>query len=179
MPPPMDATAAAAAAEEAGAEKTEEKTATTDAPTKPPEAKTLGTISSSGKTGDAQGLYDQAFLALRQAKYDDAERDFKSFLKANPKHRLTENAKYWLAETYYVRGKYSDSAVLFAETYQEFPQGAKAPDNLLKLAMSLAGLKKTQDACLTLGELKKRFPTTSAGIKNRAEQEKKTLGCTA
>lgn len=172
---PMAASDSAAAPAEDAVD--EAKGETVDAPAKTSE-KTLGTLSTGGKNaGDAQALYDQAFMALRQAKYDDAERDFKAFLKGNPKHRLTENAKYWLAETYYVRGKYSDAAVVFAETYQEFPQGSKAPDNLLKLAMSLGGLKKTQDACLTLGELKKRFPTVSAGIRNRAEQEKKNLGC--
>ncbi len=167
-----------------------ETPAATDAPkpdasliTGPPSTeatiKTLGTIHSEkgGAEKDAQALYDQAFASLRQTKYDDAERDFRQFLKNNPKHRLTENAKYWLAETYYVRGKYSESAVAFAETYQEFPQGSKAPDNLLKLAMSLAGVGKKQDACLTLGELKKRFPSAAANIRTRAEQQTKTLNC--
>jgi tol-pal system protein YbgF len=138
----------------------------------------LGTISSEGpKAGDPQTMYDAAFLSLRQARYDEAESRLKSFLKANPKHRLAENAKYWLGETYYVRGKFQEAAVSFGEGFQQFPSGSKAPDSLLKLAMSLGSINKKQDACTTLGELKKRFPNASAIIRNRAEQEKKSLAC--
>jgi tol-pal system protein YbgF len=139
---------------------------------------TLGTISSEApKAGDPQAMYDGAFLSLRQARYDEAESRLKTFLKTHPKHRLAENAKYWLGETYYVRGKFQEAAVSFGEGFQQFPAGSKAPDSLLKLAMSLGSINKKQDACTTLGELKKRFPNASAIIRNRAEQEKKTLAC--
>lgn len=146
---------------------------------------TLGTISKNkdepnvvkGDDSTAQAQYDEAFNALRQAKYDDAEKAFTVFLKNHPKHHLTENAKYWLAETFYVRGKFQEAAVSFAEAYQEFPKGAKAPDNLLKLSMSLGSMGKKADACTTLGELSKKFPSATAVTKNRAEQQKKTLGC--
>lgn len=146
---------------------------------------TLGTISKNkdepnvvkSDDSNAQAQYDDAFNALRQAKYDDAEKSFTAFLKNHPKHHLTENAKYWLAETFYVRGKFQEAAVAFAEAYQEFPKGAKAPDNLLKLSMSLGSLGKKPDACVTLGELAKKFPSASAVTRNRAEQQRKTLGC--
>ncbi len=165
---------------------------TLDAPTakeKPATDKsggTLGTISKNkdepnvvkGDDSTAQAQYDEAFNALRQAKYDDAEKAFQIFLKNHPKHHLTENAKYWLAETFYVRGKFQESAVAFAEAYQEFPKGSKAPDNLLKLSMSLGSLGKKQDACVTLNELTKKFPSATAVTRNRAEQQKKTFGCT-
>jgi len=138
----------------------------------------LGTLSSEApKAGDPQTMYDAAFLSLRQARYDEAESRLRTFLKAHPKHRLAENAKYWLGETFYVRGKFQDAAVSFGEGFQQFPTGSKAPDSLLKLAMSLGSINKKQDACTTLGELKKRFPNASAIIRNRAEQEKKTLAC--
>ena len=146
---------------------------------------TMGTISKNkdepnvvkGDDSTAQAQYDEAFNALRQAKYDDAEKSFQDFLKNHPKHRLVENAKYWLGESYYARGKFQEAAVAFAEAYQEFPKGAKAPDNLLKLSMSLGSLGKKEDACTTLNELTKKFPAATAVTRNRAEQQKKTLGC--
>ncbi len=145
----------------------------------------LGTLSKNkdepnavkGDDSTAQSNYDEAFNALRQAKYDEAEKSFQLFLKHHPKHPLTENATYWLAETYYVRGKFQEAAVAFAEAYQTFPKGSKAPDNLLKLSMSLGSLGKKQDACVTLGELAKKFPSATAVTRNRAEQQKKTFGC--
>lgn len=159
--------------------KTEATKPETKTEAKPPEGGTLGTISKTGKGGDAtaQADYDAAFDAMRHAKYDIAQSSFEKFLKDHPKHRLTENAKYWLAETFYVRGQFSESAVAFAEGYEQFPKGGKAADNLLKLAMSLGSLGKKQDACLTLSELSKNFPKSPAVTNNRVAQEKKSLGC--
>ncbi|MBI3419816.1 MAG: tol-pal system protein YbgF [Proteobacteria bacterium] len=144
-----------------------------------PSPHVLGTLSSQGPPpGDPQALYDQAFQSLRQARYDEAESRLHDFLKNFPKHKLAENAHYWLGETYYVRGKFQEAAVTFAEGFQNFPKGTKAPDNLLKLAMSLGSIDKKKDACDTLAALKQRFPNASAIIRNRAEQEKKNLACT-
>jgi tol-pal system protein YbgF len=175
-PPPP----AAGTAPPAGAAPTPAPQGAVDTPTAPlaPEAEQDHVLGGSDTSGDPQGMYDTAFQALRQAKYDQAETRLRAFLKAHPKHKLAENARYWLGETYYVRGKFQDSAVTFAEGFQQFPNGSKAPDNLLKLAMSLGSINKKQDACTTLSELKKRFPNASAIIRNRADQERKTLACT-
>lgn len=126
---------------------------------------------------DAQEQYDRAFALLRSADYDSAETAFKGFIGKNPKNKLVDNAKYWLAETYYARGQFDNAAVAFADAYQSAPKGAKAPDSLLKLGLALSGLKKTDDACTTLGEVTKRYPTASASVKNRSEQEMKKLRC--
>lgn len=127
--------------------------------------------------GSAQQQYDYAFGLLRAADYPKAEAALQDFLKAHPDHSLAPNAQYWLAETYYVRQKYRESAVAFAEGYQKAPKGSKAPDNLLKLGMSLAALNQRDDACLTLTQLDREFPDASAAIKRRGEQERSRLGC--
>lgn len=126
---------------------------------------------------DAQGQYDQAFALLRGADYDGAENAFKGFISKNPKNKLVDNAKYWLGETYYARNQFDAAAVAFADAYQSAPKGSKAPDSLLKLGLALSGLKKTEDACTTLGEVTKRYPTASTSVKNRSEQEMKKLRC--
>lgn len=127
--------------------------------------------------GGAQGLYDQAFARLRQADYPQAEKGFRTFLTQYPDHSLASNAQYWLAETYYVRNEYEQAARLFAEGYQKYPKATKAPDNLLKLGLSLAALGKTEDACLTYQQFAKQFPNDTSPVGNRAVQESKRLGC--
>jgi tol-pal system protein YbgF len=131
----------------------------------------------SSNDGTPQEQYDRAFALLRQANYDDAEIAFKGFVTNNPEDKLVNNAKYWLAETYYVRGKHQEAAVAFAESYQAAPQGSKAPDSLLKLSMALSAMNNNKDACVALGELRGKFPAASASVKNRAEQESKRLKC--
>ncbi len=124
-----------------------------------------------------QEQYDRAFGLLRQANYEDAEKAFKGFIDKNPKDHLVDNAKYWYAETFYVRAKFNDAAVAFADAFQQNPKGAKAPDSLLKMAMSLAAIEKTQDACTTLNELKKSYPNAPQTIRSRTDQERSRLKC--
>lgn len=145
-------------------------------------ARTLGTITT-GASGATRGsdpaniLYDNAFSDIREAKYDAAEDKFKRFMAMYPSHALAANAQYWLAETYYVRGNYQQAARMFAQGYQDYPKGSKAPDSLLKLGLSLAQLGKKEDACLSLAQLKKEYPGDQGPVIRRADQESKRLGC--
>jgi len=139
----------------------------------------LGTMSSSGgsASGSADSLYEDAFTDIRNAKYDSAAGKFRSFMGSYPTHSLASNAQYWLAETYYVRGDYRQSAKLFAQGYQDYPQGSKAPDSLLKLGLSLSRLGKKDDACLSFKQLKKDFPGEQTAVMRAAQQEMKQIGC--
>jgi len=128
-----------------------------------------------GNTPDEQ--YQYAFGLLRQANYPEAERALRTFIERNPSSPLAGNAQYWLGETYYVRGDFQNAAVAFAEGYQKYPDSGKAPDNLLKLGMSLGQIGAKDDACTTLAELAKQFPGAPANIKERAERERTRLGC--
>jgi tol-pal system protein YbgF len=127
--------------------------------------------------GDAKAQYDHAFGLLRQADYAKAERALRAFVDAHPAHELAGNAKYWLGETYYVRGNYSEAAVTFAEGFQNYPDSNKAPDNLLKLGMSLAQIDRTEDACGIFAELLSRYPDSARNILQRAQREQQRLGC--
>lgn len=136
----------------------------------------LGTLGgSSGNPADV--LYESAFADIRESKYDSAEKKFTQFMSKYASHPLAANAQYWLAETFYVRGDYRKSAKMFAQGYQDYPQGPKAPDSLLKLGLSLSKLGKKDDACLSFLQLKKEFPGDASPVIRRAEQEMKQIGC--
>ncbi len=129
-------------------------------------------------SGNDQTQYEYAFNLLRQADYAAAEKAFSQFLSVNPTSTLAGNAQYWLGETLYVRGKYKEAAVAFAEGYQKYPKSNKAPDSLLKLALALSAMKANEDSCAALGELGKRYKdTASPAIMRRADAEKNRLKC--
>ncbi len=121
--------------------------------------------------------YDQAFRLLSQANYSGAETALAAFLQQNPDDPLAGNAKYWMGETFYVRGQYREAAVTFAEGYQQYPNSSKAPDNLLKLAKSLSALGQTADACGTVDELLKRYPDAAATVIQQGKSERRRLAC--
>ncbi len=128
-------------------------------------------------SGQAATSYENAFAFLKNEQYEQAEKGFKSFIQNFPKHALLGNAKYWLGETYYVRGNYDVAAKVFAEGYKQFPNGSKAPDNLLKLGMSLAGMGSVKDACTAFMQVKDVFSAGAAPVLRRAEQEINRLNC--
>jgi tol-pal system protein YbgF len=127
--------------------------------------------------GSASDQYNFALGLIKQADYPAAEEAFKSFVRQHPNDALAGNAQYWLGETYYQREKYADAATAFAEGYKRYPKGAKAADDLLKLGMSLARANQKQNACITLVQLDRDFPNPGNGIRERAKDEKKKLGC--
>ena len=127
--------------------------------------------------GSEMDQYNYAFSLLRKADYDGAESAFNQFIAAHPDSALSGNAYYWLGETYYVRNSYNDAAIAFLKGYQRFPNGDKAPDNLLKLGMTLTRLGKKAEACATFAELKSKFPDAPQTVRDKAAQESSGAGC--
>lgn len=125
-----------------------------------------------------QAQYDSAMELLRAGDYAGAENGLQLFLEINPDHALASNAAYWLAETYYVRKNYAAAAAAFARNYRSYGKNAaKAPDNLLKLGMSLEGLGEQDQACLSYGELDKEFPNAPVHIQQALARERARADC--
>ncbi len=127
--------------------------------------------------GTPKQQYDFAFDLLKRQDYTHAETTFREFLKRNPKDPLSGNAQYWLGETHYVRGDYQKAVVEFLNGYQNYPKSNKAPDNLLKLGMSMANIGQTQAACTALGRLNKEYPDAGDQIRRSGQQERQKLKC--
>ncbi len=125
----------------------------------------------------AKQLYEAAYGHLLQQDYGAAEAAFDDFLKRYPGDGLAGNAQYWLGESHYVRGQYKAAAGAFLKGYQTYGKSAKAPDSLLKLAMSLDRLGQKDQACLSYGELGNKFPNAPAHVKARAQSERQRIGC--
>ncbi len=128
-------------------------------------------------TGTPKEQYDYAFDILRQADYARAETALRMFLDAHPADTLAGNAQYWLGETFYVRGDFEQAAVEFLSGYQTYPNSNKAPDNLLKLGLSMARLGQTDGACTALSRLATEYPEANDTIRRRAQTERARLSC--
>lgn len=135
------------------------------------------TQSAALSTGTPEEQYREAFGLLRKQDFPAAEAALSSFVSSHPNDPLAGNAQYWLGETFYVRGEFENAAIAFTEGFQTYPDSTKAPDNLLKLGMSLANLGKNEDACTAFGHLIDNFPNASNVVLDRARQERKNRGC--
>jgi tol-pal system protein YbgF len=121
--------------------------------------------------------YNYAFRLLNQTQYDKAAASFEDFTKKYPKDPLVGNAFYWLGETFYIRRDYVSAADSFRQGFESMPTGSKAPDNLLKLAMTLNALKRDKESCVVLGQIITKFKKTAATVSQKAEAEQKRITC--
>ncbi|MEO1693850.1 MAG: tol-pal system protein YbgF [Pseudomonadota bacterium] len=127
--------------------------------------------------GGPDDQYEAAYGALLQQNYSVAATGFQQFLKDHPRHQLAGNAQYWLGEVYYVRRNYNAAAKAFLKGYRTYAQSPKAPDSLLKLAMSLDRLGARDDACASFAAINERFPQAPGHVRNRASSEIRRLRC--
>jgi tol-pal system protein YbgF len=127
--------------------------------------------------GTAKVQYEFAFDLLKRSEYGQAEQALKQFVAAHPTDPLASNAQYWLAETFFVRNNFADAAAQFLAGYQKYPQAPKAPDNLVKLGLSLAKLNKTPEACAAFARFQKEYPSATGALRGRVADERTRLKC--
>lgn len=125
----------------------------------------------------AKALYESALTHLRADKLSDAETELSQFLTSFPKDALAGNAQYWLGEVYYKQQNFAKAAVAFKDGYSKYPEGAKGPDCLLKLGLSMKALGKKDEACTAFTNLPSVFTKVSQEISKRAQKEAEALAC--
>ena len=168
----MDKTAAPVALDDTAEKPAASKEKTLQLP--PP----VGATTSTSEDGDTpRGLYNAAFRLLNQTKYEEAAASFEKFTKKYPEDPLVGNAYYWAGETFYIRRDYVTAADHFRQGFEALPSGPKAPDNLLKLAMSLDALKRDKEACVVLQQIASKFKKGSQTVLEKAAAEEKRIGC--
>jgi tol-pal system protein YbgF len=116
----------------------------------------------SAPSGDPQALYDEALTGIMNHRPEDALVLFSRFVNEYPDHELTDNAYYWLGESYYSLGDYESAARHFRVVTDSFADRDKAPDAQLKLGYSLVEMGRTDDAVDVLTDLINRYPGTHA-----------------
>jgi TolA-binding protein len=73
--------------------------------------------------------------------------------------------------------QFGDAARIYATNLQRYPEGAKAPDNMVKLGMALANLERTEEACQAFAELERKFPEMPANVRQAADRGRTVAHC--
>ena len=68
---------------------------------------------------------------------------------------------------------YSDAATAYLDGYQNYPKSKKAPDNLLKLGITMVQLGEKDQGCKMILGLKKEYPKASKSVLQKAQYEQK------
>ena len=121
--------------------------------------------------------YEFAVSFMKIGDYETAEFALKEFIDKNKDHDLAGSAQFWYGETFRIRQLYSDAATAYLDGYQNYPKSKKAPDNLLKLGITMVQLGEKDQGCKMITGVKKEYPKASKSVLQKAQYEQKKFKC--
>jgi len=122
-----------------------------------------------------QGDFDRARAAYESGDYANAAQLFETFTMTYPGGPMSAEAHYLRGQSEAQQGAWSRAARAYLDAFTANPEGTRAPAALLQLGSALAELGQTDEACLTLGEVRLRYPSDPAAVE--AASVRSRLGC--
>jgi tol-pal system protein YbgF len=110
----------------------------------------------------ADELYTTAFGDFNKGSYDLARQGFQEYLKNYPDTELSDNAQYWIGESFYTQRKFSEAIQGFDKVLASYPKGDKAPAAALKKGYSLLELKNNDAGIRELRQLIQKYPNSDS-----------------
>jgi len=136
-----------------------------------------GALATLPPSATSRDEFDLGIGYMQRKDYALAEETMRNFAQKYPSDPLMADSQYWLGESFFQRQLYRDAAESFLAVTTKFDKSAKAPDALLRLGQSLAALKEKEAACAALGEVARKYPRASSGVKQAVDREQKRVKC--
>ncbi|WP_299988394.1 tol-pal system protein YbgF [uncultured Ruegeria sp.] len=119
--------------------------------------------------------FDTASQALADGDFETAANLFAQFDQSYPGSPLASQANLRRGQALKGVGDTREAARAFLASFTGDSEGPLAPEALFELGAALGQLGQTDQACITLGEVGVRFPTSAPAAS--ATQEMAKLGC--
>lgn len=118
-------------------------------------------------------LYDSAKALFDKGDFENSRIGFENFINKYPKSKKADNARFWIADSYYSEKWYEKAILEYQKVLEVYPDSNKTVAARLKQGYAFAQLGETANARLILNDLIKRHPDTrEAGF---AREKLKTL----
>ncbi|SDY01522.1 tol-pal system protein YbgF [Allochromatium warmingii] len=121
-------------------------------------------------------LYAQAFEQLKARNYPEAKTALNALLTRYPQGDYTDNARYWLGETYYVLRDYPAALDEYERLIQLHPTSAKVPGALLKIGFIQYEQQALEQARATLQRVIQDYPNSTEARLAQGRLERGTTG---
>jgi tol-pal system protein YbgF len=118
----------------------------------------------------AADLYKDAYATYQKGDYEGARRKFEAFLKQYPNTELSDNAQFWIGETYFGKKDYEKAILEYEKAIAKYPEGDKIPAALLKQALAFLELGDKTNGRNLLKRVMERYPGS-----DQADMAKKRL----
>ncbi len=113
---------------------------------------------------NSEQIYKNAKNLLDREEFDAARLEFEKFISLFPDSKNTDNARFWIADSYYKEKWYEKAILEYQKVIENYSTGNKVASALLKQGFSFAELGEKANARLILKELTKKYPESSEAI---------------
>lgn len=120
-----------------------------------------------------QELYDFAKKLFDDGDMENARIQFENFINKYPDSDNADNARFWIADSYYAEKWYEKAILEYQAVLETYPNSNKIAAARLKQGYSFAELGEKANARLILKELVKRHPGSKEA--NYAKEKLKSL----
>jgi tol-pal system protein YbgF len=127
---------------------------------------------------DKGAMYEEAYDAFKSKRYKEAREKFEAFIKEYPQDELTDNAQFWIAETYYAEKDYEGAILAYEVVLKKYPKSQKVPGALLKQGLSFIEIGDRKTAKTILEKLLDSYPESKEAklAKKKIEEIDKRTG---
>lgn len=108
----------------------------------------------------AKDAYMKAFNIFKENKYSEARDKFQSILDNYPENEYSDNARFWIGESYYKENNYEEAILAYEELLKQNPKSDKVPGAMLKQGLAFYELNDQETGKLILDKLISKYPKT-------------------
>jgi len=107
---------------------------------------------------DPEDPYAAAYNLYKEKRYAESRDAFKKFLQQFPQTEYSDNAQFWIGESYYKEENYEEAILAYEEAIKKYPQGNKIPDALLKQALCFRALGDQTSSKIIFQRVIEQYP---------------------
>lgn len=132
----------------------------------PGEAKPVDADKAPLVTPTKEAVSEQESYVLAKKMFDEGDKEnariqFENFINKYPDSKNADNARFWIADSYYAEKWYEKAILEYQRVLENYPDSNKTAAARLKQGYSFAELGETANARLILKELIKRHPDSN------------------
>ena len=113
-------------------------------------------------SNNAKEDFESSFELLRKGDYVSAEVALRDYIESFPQATYTDDAKFWLAESLFAQGKFSEALEIFNLIINEYPDSEKMMESILKSGFSHQELGDLTTAKAIFQRVIREYPNSSA-----------------
>tara|TARA_B100000959_G_scaffold286535_1_gene365646 strand:- start:2805 stop:3416 length:612 start_codon:yes stop_codon:yes gene_type:complete len=105
--------------------------------------------------------YQESFELIRQGDYEAAQIAFSNYIKSYQGSSFIDDAKFWLAESFYAQGDYIKALEIFENIHNEHPKSEKIMESILKSGFCYYELGNFEKSLTIFKQIITDYPNSS------------------